>query len=265
MIRNVARYVFHLARNAGMRNYRYFRLSVGERGNILFYDRERKRLFRVRSRGFIDSVTANQIYSSNEYNFAFIGRAEQVRGMYQRILDEGRVPLIIDCGANIGLSTQYFAREFPCARIVAIEPDARNVAVARENCAGFDNIAICHAAIGSTPGHVAIDNSGADANAFRVSRVDDGAGIRVVTIPEVLADHPDADPLIVKIDIEGFERDLFAHNTGWLEQCDVVVVELHDWMLPGQASSQNFIRTVGEYDRDFLFQGESVFSIRNRA
>src|SRR5438105_2732424 len=34
-------------------------------------------------------------------------------------------PLILDCGANIGLSTLYFKRAFPNARIIAFEPDPR--------------------------------------------------------------------------------------------------------------------------------------------
>src|SRR5690606_29753371 len=32
-------------------------------------------------------------------------------------------PLIIDCGANIGLSVIYFKRHFPDARVIAFEPD----------------------------------------------------------------------------------------------------------------------------------------------
>jgi len=71
-------------------------------------------------------------------------------------------------------------------------------------------------------------------------------------------------PFIIKIDIEGFERELFAANTGWIDRFYLMAVELHDWMLPSQANSCAFLRAVSHFDRDFLFRGENVFSIANR-
>lgn len=262
-MKKYARYFYHIAKNVALRNYRYFRLTGNESGTILFFDRDRKKLFSVKSRGFIDSVTANQIYSNNEYNFSFIGRTEQINNRYEATLASGRTPIIIDCGANIGLSSQYFARTFPKARIIGIEPSLDNFKAAQANCAEFANICLHHAAIGSQPGFVAIEDAEVDANAFQVARVDTGEGITVRTIPDMFAEQDNADLFIVKVDIEGFERDLFSSNTDWIETCDVLIVELHDWMLPGQASSGNFLRAVSAYNRDFLFKGESVFSIRN--
>lgn len=262
-MKKIARLFFHLSRNALIGKYRYFHLSPNEKGAIHFYDRRLKNVFSVKSRGLIDSVTANQIYSNDEYNFHFIGRHEQVHRMYTDILAARKIPLIIDCGANIGLSSQYFAREFPEARILGVEPDAANIAMAKRNCAEFGNIELHHAAIGSEEGFVAIEDATVDANAFRVNRVDEGVGIELRTIPGLLAESRETELFIVKVDIEGFERDLFESATDWIEKCDVLIVELHDWMLPNEASSGNFIRAVGAYDRDFLFRGENVFSIRN--
>jgi FkbM family methyltransferase len=262
-MKKYARYFYHIAKNLALKNYRYFRITGNESGTILFFDRDRKKFFSVKSRGFIDSVTANQIYSNNEYNFAFIGRTQPIQDRYDAILSSGRVPVIIDCGANIGLSAQYFARNFPKARIIGIEPSLENFKAAQANCAAFANISLHHAAIGSKPGFVAIEDAAVDANAFQVARVDAGEGIAVRTIPDIFAEQDNAELFIVKVDIEGFERDLFSSNIGWIAACDVLIVELHDWMLPGQASSGNFLRAVSAYDRDFLFKGESVFSIRN--
>jgi FkbM family methyltransferase len=41
--------------------------------------------------------------------------------------------LIVDCGANIGLSARYFATEYHEVRIVALEPDIRNVHLQERN------------------------------------------------------------------------------------------------------------------------------------
>ncbi len=57
---------------------------------------------------------------------------------------------------------------------------------------------------------------------------------------------------------------MFSGGTDWLDQFYVAAIELHDWMLPGQASSRPFLSAVAALDRDFLFRGENVFSIANR-
>lgn len=259
----ISRFFYHIGKNIFLKNYRYFRLSVKEKGHLRFYDRDRRAFFTVYSRGFIDSVTANQIYSNNEYNFSFVGRRDQVRNRYEDILASGKTPVIVDCGANIGLASQYFAREFPEARIVAVEPDFDNFRAAENNCSDFKNIKVYNAAIGSEPGFVLIENASADSNAFQVTRVDGSSGIAVRTVEDLFSEFENAQLFIVKVDIEGFESDLFSKNTFWIEECDVIIVELHDWMLPGQASSLNFIKAISNYNRDFLFKGESVFSFRN--
>jgi hypothetical protein len=43
----------------------------------------------------------------------------------------------------------------------------------------------------------------------------------------------------------------------------VIIIELHDWMLPGTANSQNCLKALSGTNRDFVFYGENVFSIRN--
>lgn len=46
-------------------------------------------------------------------------------------------PLIIDCGANMGVSVLYFSREYPTARIVAFEPEAEIFSVLQKNIAAY--------------------------------------------------------------------------------------------------------------------------------
>jgi FkbM family methyltransferase len=46
-------------------------------------------------------------------------------------------PLIIDGGANIGLSVLYFKKLYPRSRIIAFEPDPRIFQVLEKNCATF--------------------------------------------------------------------------------------------------------------------------------
>jgi hypothetical protein len=70
-------------------------------------------------------------------------------------------------------------------------------------------------------------------------------------------------PFIAKIDIEGAERDLFQEPTAWVDHFPLLIVELHDWLLPKQRTSEPFLKCVSQRDRDFVHIGENVFSIRN--
>ena len=85
-----------------------------------------------------------------------------------------------------------------------------------------------------------------------------------VSIPE-LVDASKATPFLLKIDIEGAEEELFSQNTDRLAAFPLIIIELHDWMLPGRASSRPFLRWHAEQDRDFVLAGENVFSVRNTA
>src|SRR5262249_38196151 len=47
-------------------------------------------------------------------------------------------PLILDCGANIGLSVIYFKMLFPGSRIIAYEPDLEIFRTLKKNLSQFD-------------------------------------------------------------------------------------------------------------------------------
>ena len=78
----------------------------------------------------------------------------------------------------------------------------------------------------------------------------------LMAVAEAISD----DLLVVKVDIEGFEKDLFAANTDWISSCRAIIVETHDWMLPGRASAVPLLRCLGALERDFLISGEHVMS-----
>jgi FkbM family methyltransferase len=232
------------------------------------FDRRVRKIWRFAIRDRVDFGVLEQVFVDEDYRLERLSRWADIRTEYERILATGATPWIIDCGANIGLSAAYFARCFPAARILGIEPEAGNVALARRNCAanGFSQVTFLQAAVASAPhkGGAVVD-PGLGAWGFRV---DPGApgDLEFVSVDGLIEAPANAGlvPFIIKIDIEGFERDLFAANTGWIDRFHLLVVELHDWMLPSQASSRAFLQAVSRFDRDFLFRGENVFSIANR-
>jgi FkbM family methyltransferase len=206
--------------------------------------------------GTSDLDSFEQIFLGGEYGLRWWWlRRHDVETIYRAT----ERPLILDLGANVGLASLYFRKAWPRARIVAVEPDTGNVALARRNA---PNAVILHAAIASERGRVAIVNPEAAAWAYRTAPADDGA-IDAITVADILERHSDCSPFLCKIDIEGAEKELFSKNTAWLGRFPVVVIELHDWLLPREATSRNFLRAVADLDRDVVWIGQNVWSMAN--
>ncbi|MBI4123386.1 MAG: FkbM family methyltransferase [Betaproteobacteria bacterium] len=226
------------------------------------YSKRSGRLLEFHVRDATDLAVMAQIYRSEDYDLSRLGRWSDIEARYRGMSAEAPQPLILDCGANIGASARYFAEQFPLAKILALEPQADNFRLLERNCSGHAGIVPLQAAVASQDKRGALLDPGEGNWGFRVAERE-GGEIELLSINSLLARGEGA-PFIVKIDIEGFEAELFSRNLEWLDRFYVLIIELHDWMLPRQRSSQSFLRAIGALDRDFLYAGENVFSIANR-
>jgi FkbM family methyltransferase len=208
-----------------------------------------------------DVGTLRQVFRDQEYQVTSGAMQARIMARYDEICAAGGKPVIVDAGANIGAASLWFAQTFPRAAVVAIEPDPRSAEILRENLKGIPSAVALEAAIGSEPGHVAIIPSD-QSWAVRTARSD--RGCEIVTVEQAARKVPDCVLFIVKIDIEGFESDLFAANTGWMDEAFVIYVEPHDWMLPDQATSRSFQAEFGKRDFDILLRGENLIYVRRQ-
>lgn len=219
-------------------------------------------------RGNSDLRVFEQVFVDNDYNLRRLRRWDEICRLYEQLAAAG-TPLILDLGANIGLASLYFAKNWPLARIVAVEPDARNYDAIRRNVAAYPMITPVRAAAASEDGAVKIANPDSDAWTFRTVAVaaDSQEAIPALSVDSLIARFGPLSeghrPFIAKIDIEGFEADLFAQNVAWIARFPVIIIELHDWMLPRQGTANNFLRAIAQHNRDFIHIGENVFSIAN--
>ena len=230
--------------------------------NIRFED-GRERNFRHRGTA-ADLGVISQIFEARDYSLRPLQRGAELQGLYDRIAAAGRVPLVLDAGANIGASVLYFAHAFPCAHIAALEPARNNFELLQANAAGLDVDARC-AAIGAADGETALVDPGAGEWGYRTAVDGPGERVSVISATRLVAEKRAAGrvPFIAKIDIEGGEAELFSRDTGWVDLFPLLIVELHDWLLPRAGSSRNFLGCIAGRDRDFVFMGENVFSIAN--
>jgi FkbM family methyltransferase len=211
-----------------------------------------------------DTGVVDQIFVNQDYSFDRLRRGSELRARYEDSVGAGRRPLIIDAGAHIGASVVYWSLHFPRAHITAWEPEAGNFEVLKRNGEGLD-VDLRQAAIGAVRGSAALVDPGEGEWGYRTVPGGSGNRVRVEAASTAVAKKVRAgyEPFLAKIDIEGGEADLFSKNTGWVDEFPLVLIELHDWLLPGTASSHNFLRCVAEKNRDFVHIGENVFSLRN--
>jgi FkbM family methyltransferase len=217
--------------------------------------------------GTSDEGVMTQIFKQNDYSFGRLRRGQEIADFYNRAAASAKSPLIIDAGANIGASSVYFAYSFPKARVVAIEPEQGNFDLLETNTQGMA-VEPVRCALAAAPAHVNLVDPGTGFWGYRTTTSPDGnlmaQSVPCITINEIYAARSQhCSPFIVKIDIEGGESELFSAGTEWVAATPLIIIELHDWLLPGQASSRPFLQCISGQDRDFVYIGENIFSIAN--
>jgi FkbM family methyltransferase len=209
--------------------------------------------------GESDVEVVRQIFRQKEYFIHNDQLRARIVGRYDEILKLGKVPTIVDAGANIGIATLWFRHTYPAAHVLAIEPEAANFKMLQENVGQISGVSLLQAAIGADSGFVTIQNEGL-AWAARTHRSEQG--IPVISMTDAFTRVKDVAPFIVKIDIEGFESDLFSRNTEWLNEVFAIFIEPHDWMLPGQRTSRTFQRAMASLDFEIHISGENLLYVR---
>ncbi|HEY6870246.1 MAG TPA: FkbM family methyltransferase [Novosphingobium sp.] len=210
--------------------------------------------------GNSDVAAIRQIFGQREYDMSWPGAlGQRIRSRYNEIVASGAAPIIVDAGANIGAASLWFAKEYPGARIVAVEPDPANAAVLRRNLENKPNHVVVEAAIGSERGYVTLSE---EPFGWAVQTARAHSGLPVVTMDDAFAAAGGGVPFIAKIDIEGFESDLFASNLDWIDRCYMIVLEPHDWLMPGKHLSRTFQQALAQHPFELFVRGENIAYVR---
>jgi len=157
-----------------------------------------------------------------------------VRREYELVAKLKNVRTIVDLGANIGGAAVFFLNLFPLARVIAVEPSIENIAVLERNLAPYrERATLVRAAV--WPNETALNivhgqfRDGLDWST-QVSPSDERTDSTVRGMPmRQLASEQDIESFdLLKIDIEGAERELFLGDTDWLRDVRNFCIELHD-------------------------------------
>jgi hypothetical protein len=85
--------------------------------------------------------------------------------------------------------------------------------------------------------------------------------VELITMKDAVDSVPNGELFIAKIDIEGFESDLFETDTEWVSTAPLVIIEPHDWLFPGRQTSRSFRRTFNETGHEILLCRENLIFV----
>jgi FkbM family methyltransferase len=151
---------------------------------------------------------------------------DQCYDILHTVLVPDEVNVIVDCGANIGITSLFLASRYPNARIYSIEPNPENFELLKRNTAGEPNIVAIHGAIVGVPRtSVRLTTHKAAWENF-ITEDDEGLEVPAVTIEQICTDYRLSRVDLLKVDIEGAEKEMFE-NSSFLRRVGFVIVELH--------------------------------------
>jgi FkbM family methyltransferase len=156
---------------------------------------------------------------------------------------------IIDGGAYSGLSTIYFANKFPEAKIIAIEPETLNFQMLGKNTYYYPNIELIQSAIWHEKAWLTIKDLGLGEYGFMVEETaaEEQGSFRGITIDEILINSGYRTIDILKLNVEGSEREIFSGDyEKWLGMVKVLIIQLHDDMKPGCSAA--FYTAINNYN-----------------
>lgn len=142
-----------------------------------------------------------------------------------------RAPMIVDCGANVGMSILFFKHYYPGCRIVAFEPDPRVFKLLESNVRGngFSDVELHNKAVADAPGTLLLSidpEQPSGVHSTIIAKSDDRHTLTVEAVK--LSDFFErAD--VVKLDIEGAELQVLQElsSSGKLQNVLQLIIEYH--------------------------------------
>ena len=166
-------------------------------------------------------------------------------------------PVILDCGANIGLSVAYFSKIYPESKVIAFEPDPNIFRILQKNSSKIPNtsITLVEAAVWSEDTTLEFFLEGTLGGSLNVDYRNDNnlTKVKAVDLKKYLQSKVD----FLKIDIEGAENTLIFDIQPLLKNVDKLFLEYHGLLnekqnlgdilnLLSESGFEYYIRVAGE-------------------
>ncbi len=135
-------------------------------------------------------------------------------------------PVILDCGAHIGLASMYFAAKYPKGKIYAYEADPAIAKMLEENIKSLElkNVKTFAKAIWINDDGVLFENTNDDSG--YISHFENGNCVRIPSI-RIKNFIEDQKVDLLKLDIEGSEYEVIADCDDVLANVKTMIIEVH--------------------------------------
>lgn len=158
-----------------------------------------------------------------------------VTNLKKTVLD---IHTVIDVGANIGQFASAIKCEYPNAKVHCFEPVPETFSKLSQNKSNASTVKLYPIALGNTKGKISFfqnEHSHAssilevsdeqkaalpETSAYKKIEVD------IETLDEVSAGFEIEHPLLLKLDVQGFEKDVLLGATEFLKQVDYLLLEM---------------------------------------
>ncbi len=137
-------------------------------------------------------------------------------------------PVIIDCGANIGLASIYFKETYPNSMVISFEPDPKIFKILQQNIKdrNYQNIELYNCAIFNKTGKVSFQQEGGFSGRVPYRNdIENIITVDCIDLNEVLLKYNTID--FLKIDIEGAENELLPVIKKSLVRVINIFIEYH--------------------------------------
>lgn len=176
---------------------------------------------------------------------------------------------IIDAGAHIGLTSIFYAQKYPQAKILSIEPDTENYYLLLKNTSSYPNITPLLGALWNKSTSLYINNRfqlGKDGYLksaeyeLTENKILHEPQVRAYTLNELIQDYKIDFIDVLKVDIEGAEKNVFKDDyEKWLSKTKVLLLESHDHKHP--LSFKAVMAALSNYDFLYLPDNTELKSV----
>lgn len=156
-------------------------------------------------------VLFNEIFIQKEYFFE----------------SKNKSPIILDCGANIGMASLFFKKIYPDAKVICFEPVSKNFEILEKNIKenNLQNITLVKKALSDKKESIKLYNPGS----LTGSLININSNNYEIVETELLSKYIDQKIDFLKMDIEGAETDVIQElsDAGKLKLIDQMIIEFH--------------------------------------
>lgn len=194
-------------------------------------------LYRISKRSVTESFTDTRFFEFKVRGF----NAQSLLFLFEEIFltkdyffhNSSNNPIIIDCGANIGISCLFFSKFFPNATIYAFEPNpaAYELLVYNVRQNNLKNIHTFNKALSNSAGKVKIYNSNTVYGSLTTSVLSERGGDNYMEVDSIsLSDFLINEQVdLIKMDVEGAEIEILGDlfKNGLIQKSTNYIIEYH--------------------------------------